>query len=67
MAQGLHVVFSDATPGASKMAMWRAAVALMQLVPSPAVCQATPGSERFLERLGWIPSALGEGVYEWHR
>jgi hypothetical protein len=60
------VVFSDIRGDVSKFKIWREAVAAMKDITIPAICVATRGSERFLERLGWEhvgPSEDGE-VYK---
>ena len=64
---GVRVMFSDIKAGAPKKAIWREAKAIMADLTEPAVCVATEGSERFLERLGWMPVEMSsEGmVYRW--
>lgn len=64
---GVRVVFSDIKVEAPKKAIWREAKAIMANLTEPAVCVATEGSERFLERLGWkFVDVSSEGtVYQW--
>lgn len=61
------VVFSDAKEGIPKIRIWREAVKFMRELNLPALCVATPGSEAFLQRLGWTFAGLDDGkeVYRW--
>lgn len=61
MAQGVAFVFSDCKAELPKMTIWREAVKYMQGLTIPAICVASEGSERFLERLGW--KHLGGNTY----
>jgi hypothetical protein len=64
---GVIVLFSDIKVSASKMTVWRRAKEIMAGLTVPAVCVATPGSEKFLERLGWsyLCDSDEGAVYQW--
>ena len=67
LSGGVAIVFSDNKPGIPKMTIWRQSVALMNSLTIPALCVASEGSERFLERLGWArvgPTDAGV-IYQW--
>lgn len=53
MAQGVAFVFSESRAELPKMTIWREAVKYMNGLNVPAICVASVGAERFLERLGW--------------
>lgn len=67
LAGGVAVMFSDIRGDIPNLTIWRESKAMMQSMNIPALCIATAGSERFLERLGWHyvgPSSDG-GVFQW--
>ena len=61
---GQRFVFSDLKEGTrvAKKTIWREAKAFMADLPA-CVCACSPGSEKFLLRLGWHPTE--DGVFEW--
>lgn len=67
LKNGQAVVFSDMIEGAPKIRIWREAKVFMEGIALPAVCEATRGSERFLERLGWVHMQTTDEceVYRW--
>lgn len=67
---GVAVVFSDydREAGITPARMWKEAVVYMRNLKMPARCLATPGSEKFLTRLGWVHTETTESgeMFEWH-
>lgn len=64
------VMFSDHKPGAiPKITIWREVKAFMDTIEMPAICRCTKGSERFLQRLGWVLAEHTDDgdLYRWQR
>ena len=57
---GAHV-FSDIRGEVPKMTIWRAALALMDMVPSPATCWSD--NDELMTRLGW--EHIEGDLYRW--
>jgi len=68
MQNGAAVVFSDMAEDvdAAPLHIFREAKAFMGSLDAPAVCVATPGSEKFLRLLGWSHRETSESgeIYE---
>lgn len=59
------LVFSDIFQDLPKLLIYKLAKQFMGAVPDRALCYSTPNSWRFLERLGWEHTGIGDenGVY----